>query len=90
MIWGENPLFSETPIRIPNDVFEPCLFVGSIVQHFIRLATWAPEAVMRGEAVDAIALVLRSWRFRDSGTEDRKEISVFETFEMQVCGGNRS
>ena len=72
-------------IRIPNDVFEPCLFVGSIVQHFIRLATWAPEAVMRGEAVDAIALVLRSWRFCDSGTEDRKEIRVFETFE--IVGG---
>eukprot|EP00434_Breviolum_minutum_P023754 symbB.v1.2.020953.t1/scaffold1770.1/size102271/2 len=34
----------------------------SIVQHFIRLATCAPDAVMRGEAVDAIALVLRSWR----------------------------
>lgn len=46
------------------------------MQHFIRLATWAPEAVMRGEAVDAIALVLRSWRFRDSGTEDRKYKSV--------------
>ena len=45
------------------------------MQHFIRLATWAPEAVTRGEAVDAIALVLRSWR--SDSVEDRKEISVF-------------
>lgn len=55
------------------------------MQHFIRLATCAPDAVMRGEAVDAIALVLRSWR--SDSVEDRKELSFFET---QVCGGDLS
>ncbi len=55
--------------------------LGSIVQHFVRLATLAPEAVTRGEAVDAIALVLRSWR--SDTVEDREEIR----FLKQVCGG---